>query len=422
MNLDILFLGKLFPVDIEAQVKKNMKTGMQDAGNALQWNIINGLDSNDCGTIKILDYLPVDSYPKGYTERHIEEHVFQHTDKYRSDDKVVGCTNLTIVKQFVNRKPFKREINRWLAVDNSRQKVVIVYTASTIFLELCKYIKKQNKDILICCIIADIPEFLSARKLTGLEKVFNDYEVKKSAALYKYVDRFVLLTEQMADKLKITAPYVIVEGIASSKTMGVDDSVVKQYAGKKYILYTGTLNYQFGISILLEAFAAIADRDIQLIICGAGQAEEEIRERQREDKRIVFLGKLDRKQVIPLQRAATVLVNPRQNNEEFTKYSFPSKTMEYLAAGVPVVAYKLDGIPDEYDEYINYVEENSPESLTAKLVQICQMDESIRQEMGRRGADFVLTQKNCTKQTLRIIQHLSCDEKYVKYISQMTKI
>ena len=38
-------------------------------------------------------------------------------------------------------------------------------------------------------------------------------------------------------------------------------------------------------------------------------------------------------------------VNPRQNNEEFTKYSFPSKTMEYLASGVPVVAYKLDGIP-----------------------------------------------------------------------------
>ena len=73
--LDILFLGKLFPKDIESDIKSKMKSGMQDAANALQWNIIDGLDANECGTIKILDVLPVDSYPKRYTEKYIHKHI-----------------------------------------------------------------------------------------------------------------------------------------------------------------------------------------------------------------------------------------------------------------------------------------------------------------------------------------------------------
>ena len=43
MGLDVLFLGRLFPHEKESEIKAKMKTGMQDAANALQWNIIDGL-------------------------------------------------------------------------------------------------------------------------------------------------------------------------------------------------------------------------------------------------------------------------------------------------------------------------------------------------------------------------------------------
>lgn len=55
MYFDILFLEKLFPKEIEIEVKNKMKTGMQDVANALQWNIINGMD-------EIIFQLPVDSF------------------------------------------------------------------------------------------------------------------------------------------------------------------------------------------------------------------------------------------------------------------------------------------------------------------------------------------------------------------------
>ena len=111
--------------------------------------------------------------------------------------------------------------------------------------------------------------------------------------------------------------------------------------------------------------------------------------------------------MLALQRQATILVNPRRNTEEFTKYSFPSKTMEYLAAGVPVVAYKLDGIPDEYDDYLNYVPDNTPKSLAYLISEICKKSPEEREEMGRRARAFVHDEKNAVKQAQRILDLLS---------------
>ena len=124
----------------------------------------------------------------------------------------------------------------------------------------------------------------------------------------------------------------------------------------------------------------------------------------KDDSRISFLGQLPRNEVIEWQKKATVLVNPRQNNEEFTKYSFPSKTMEYLSSGIPVVAYKLDGIPDEYDQYIQYVADDSIESLKKKLVEVCEMTREERQELGNIGRNFVLMKKNSTIQVRKICE------------------
>jgi glycosyltransferase involved in cell wall biosynthesis len=153
---------------------------------------------------------------------------------------------------------------------------------------------------------------------------------------------------------------------------------------------------------LIDAFQQIKDPNYELRICGVGDSEDAIKAAAQKDERIHFWGKLPREQVLEWQSKATVLVNPRQNNEEFTKYSFPSKTMEYLSSGVPLVAYKLDGIPDEYDSYIFYVKENSLSCLADTIRQVCEMPESKRAAAGKAGREFVLNQKNSAEQVKKI--------------------
>ena len=64
---------------------------------------------------------------------------------------------------------------------------------------------------------------------------------------------------------------------------------------------------------------------------------------------------------------ATLLINPRFSNEEYTKYSFPSKNMEYMASGTPILTTKLPGMPKEYYEYIYLFEEESIEGMKNKM-------------------------------------------------------
>ena len=174
----------------------------------------------------------------------------------------------------------------------------------------------------------------------------------------------------------------------------------------KTVLYSGTLHKRFGVLNLVHAFGLIENPSYKLVICGIGDSEKEIKDVAAKDPRIDFRGQLDRKDILKLQQEATVLVNPRQNNEEFTKYSFPSKNLEYLSSGTPLVAYKLDGIPDEYDDFINYVPDNSPETLANKLIEVCEQSPQKRRSHGEAARKFVLENKNAVVQTKKILDLL----------------
>lgn len=403
MSLDVLFLGRLFPREKEQEIKGKMKTGLQDAANALQWNIIDGFEENDFGTMKIVNYLPVDAYPNGYADMFIEGFSFSHTDKYNEGDVNVRCCNIFGIKRFINIFFFKKHIKKWAKEKTDKQKVLFSYTANSMFLTLAKLAKKVNPDIQVACLIADIPEYSTVSVLTGFKKLYHDYEVKKTASLYGVVDKFVLLTEHMAERLGLKAPFIVMEGIAT--TTNVEACEDTDYG--KYILYTGLLNKRFGLCNLVDAFTELDDENVKLILCGSGDAEDYIAQKQKEDERIITLGRVDRVKALQLQKGAAILVNPRQNNEDFTKFSFPSKNLEYLSSGVPTVGYKLDGIPDEYDDYIIYPADDSPKALCDVFVSLLNMTEAERKAIGETAKSFVCENKCKKSQAKRIIEFLS---------------
>lgn len=404
MSIDMLFLGRLFPREKEQEIKGKMKTGLQDAANVLQWNLIDGMEENNIGKIKIINYLPVDAYPNGYTDKFIEGFTFQHTDKYQADDINVRCCNVFGIKRFINIFYFRKYIKKWAKETSADKKVLFSYTANSLFLGLARLAKKINPDIEVACLIADIPEYSTTNTLTGFKKMYHDYEVRKTAALYSVVDKYILLTKHMAERLGLKAPCMVMEGIATGVTPAATDTVSEDLG--KYILYTGLLNKKFGIPTLLDAFCQMTDKSVKLVLCGSGDAEDYIREKQQENPNIIFKGRVDRSEALALQKNATILVNPRQNNEDFTKYSFPSKNLEYLSSGVPMVAYKLDGIPDEYDDYIIYPEDDSSETLCRVLSSLVDMTDDERIAIGHKAKKFVSENKNKTQQTKRIVDFL----------------
>ena len=99
----------------------------------------------------------------------------------------------------------------------------------------------------------------------------------------------------------------------------------------------------------------------------------------------------------------SLLINPRSSAGEFTKYSFPSKTMEYMLSGKPVIMYKLDGIPNEYDEYLYYVEGNSAEDMKNSIVDLLEADKFDVFKRAEKSANFVLENKKPSIQAKKIL-------------------
>jgi glycosyltransferase involved in cell wall biosynthesis len=158
---------------------------------------------------------------------------------------------------------------------------------------------------------------------------------------------------------------------------------------------------------LLDAFEKITDLEYRLWICGEGELRKEIIKRSRRDPRIIYYGQIPRERVLQLQREATVLVNPRTSEGEFTKYSFPSKTMEYLASGTPSIIHKLPGIPDEYFKFCFVPEEENSNGLYNMIVKVCEMESSELEIFGRKAQDFILKFKNPSYQCGKILLMLN---------------
>lgn len=403
--MEYAFIGMMIPEEMSETVFNISKKNMQDAANALQWSLYNGLCQNLNSKITLINVLPLGSYPQYCETAFVKRSTFK--TEYCDENINVGFCNIKLIRKYAQSKNLYRELKKWVKL-SGEEKTLFVYTASAVFLKAVKKIKKKYPEIKVCDIIADLPAYVSlASNKTGIAKLYLEHSAKTSAKCLDAVDYFVLLTKQMADYLQIKKPFCVMEGISTKDSyLKLSDARITD-SEKKIVFYSGTLHKKFGVMTLLSAFETIDDKDYVLQLCGVGDCEKEIERLAEQDKRIQFLGRVARNEVLELQKKATVLVNPRQNNEEFTKYSFPSKNLEYLSSGIPLVAYKLDGIPNEYDNYILYVEDDSIEALARRITEVCEMDSDERLTIGKKAKEFVLREKNQICQTRKILDLIS---------------
>ena len=215
-------------------------------------------------------------------------------------------------------------------------------------------------------------------------------------------DKLVLMTEPMMEFISSNPPHIIAEGIVDIASMSKDYMPLEK-KDKEIILYTGTLRAIFGVRNLVDAFEQANLKDTELWICGSGDSKEYIEERAANNKSIRFFGLVDAKTALEFQRKATILVNPRTSEGKFTKYSFPSKTMEYLLAGKSVIINKLPGIPDEYYRFVYTPSDESITALSSILNTVVNTSFNERQKKALEGRNYVVNQKNSHVQAGRVL-------------------
>jgi glycosyltransferase involved in cell wall biosynthesis len=402
-DLNIICLFGLFPPQIRSDIERNSNGVIQYAADALQWSFIRGLDL--VSDIKIVNLPFVGSYP--FRFKRLKPYSFSFEHIKGAKDINVGFVNLPVIKMLSRYRSAKKALFNVLSQVKG-QTVIIIYSLHSPFLAAAVDAKNTNPEIKICIIVPDIPEYMSENR-SICYRILKRIDRAVISKTLEDVDYYVLLSEYMAERLKIKSkPYVIIEGIYNSLDLPANERVQKEK--HKTIFYSGVLAQRYGIMNLMDAFELIRDPDYRLWICGDGDCRPEIIRRMQQDKRITYFGQISRSKVLELQKKATVLVNPRTSAGEFTKYSFPSKIMEYMASGTPCIMHRLKGIPSEYFYYCIVCEREDVEGLRQSILDSCEMSCVQREYIGNKASQFMRQQKNPGVQIKKICKMLGLKE------------
>ena len=251
-------------------------------------------------------------------------------------------------------------------------------------------------------IVTDLPRYAI---MTKQGNVIKSLTVNYSKFIINKFDSYVLLTEQMIDVINLKKkPYIIMEGIVDTTMKDIDRALSD--TNQKVIMYAGGLYEKYGVKMLIDAFYRINDNNIQLLLFGSGDMVKDMNYYSQRDYRVIYGGILSSKDIVDYELKASLLINPRFSNEEFSKYSFPSKNMEYMASGTPLLTTKLPGMPVEYYDYVYLFKEENEEAFSKKMKEIISLPITSLYAKGKNAKRFVLEKKNNVIQTKRIIDLL----------------
>lgn len=370
--------------------------------------------------------------------------ILQQAQKYHSllingindnDIEVTCISGLPINRHYMKSVWIKKESEK---IDGIRY---IYYTSLNlpIFRQLCIFINgflktvnfcRKNKDAVIICdilnianssgallaskicrrpsvgIVTDVPGVLAdnSRMQVGMKKLKNDLLTKINQFILYRFSSYVFLTAPMNNLInKENRPFVVLEGHANIR-MREEKNILSDKYDNKVIIYAGSLKKIYGIKMLTESFIKANVENSELHIYGDGDFNEELHEICMKYNNIKYFGIKLNDYIVKEQLKATLLVNPRPTNEKYTKYSFPSKNLEYMASGTPTLTTKLPGMPIEYNNYVYLIEEETMDGLALVLKEILSKSKQELHDKGYKAKQFILKEKNNVIQAHKIIE------------------
>lgn len=394
--MNILFISQFYPDNLLPVFTRKTISGLDYAAHNLNLAILEGFRENGI-CVDVLNVPHLGSFPPFYK--------FPYVEGSLSDDchvKSLSYINVSYYKRIDINRRLKKNIKIWC--NNTKgEKLILFYNFTG--LQILPSIKEMFNDVKACLIVTDLPEFMAVDNSvpTRINKFIAKHIIPKDKSYYNAIDGYILLAPGMAERLPIGGrPWIHVEGIYNSEC----DNIKVEKSTEKVILYTGNLGERYGIKQLLEAFSMITDPDYRLWIRGSGECEKEVSEASKNDSRIVYYPPMSKADLMTLQKKATALINPVFSSLEFTRYFFPSKTLEYLASGTPTIMSKLDCIPEDYSPYVYFLSDDSVEAIKNKMIEVCEKPDYELLAFGHAASSFIRSHKTPFPQVRRILEFL----------------
>lgn len=367
------------------------------AGNKMQLGFIKGFINNGINTIGIS--------AEAHGMWKLNKKPICIKKKNLKDDKAqlytIAYLNIPVVKQLsiyraINKKlQYEIRKNRSNSNDNS-DIILMVYNTMSIFAgPVLKVAKKEGCKCV--AVVADLP-------IKNKKNIIRKIEDKRQEKYISKFDGLIPLTKYIVDDFAPGKPYCIVE--AGCNPLDYEKNFdISRNMSKKKVVFSGTLNELSGIDLILNAMKYVSP-DIELDIYGDGLYRRNVENTIQQQKNVNYCGRVSNDEMIEIQKKASLLVCPRHDDDYTTKYTFPSKVLEYICAGVPVLATRLKGIPVEYEDYITFSKSEDPKDWAESINNIIIYNNEYYRNKAKIAKKNVLERKSWKNQSKRVIEFL----------------
>ena len=372
----VLFIGNYTDdVTYDAITKRNIRD-LSQASRMFQKRFIDCLADADVD-FKVVSLVPTNGQidlPTLFTDRKI-------------NISVVPVKNGSIRSTFDAMKVIKEIVSDI----NSDSISIVMYAVNPIgLIPLLRLKRKLNLTLTTIC--PELPNFRRYKK-----SFTNTMKRRVLDFFNKRFDKYIVFSEAMKKYLPSNRQFMLLEGFAP-------DTIQKPCIREKNIaMYAGGLAEDNGIKIMIEAARKSKLID-ELWICGVGDTLEYVK--KNADKKIKYLGRLANDDVVEAEKKAKVLLNVRDPSNELTKFSFPSKVLEYMAAGGMVISTMLPGIPKEYYSFIKTLDEYSAINLASKMDEVFQTDDDQFISATTAASEFI-TKKQPKSRSKEIVSFIA---------------
>lgn len=342
---------------------------------------------------------PIPSWPKF-------KHLLEKSGQFQLKDfdcYIPGMIDLPIFKEISYYFGAKRCIKKHLRTNPNG--IIVISGLYRSLLRPAEYLKRKY-GLKICAIVPDVPELMITyrKDYSKLRGYLNRIDVEKSQKYRSSIDGFVFLSKYMDAQVNLlNKPSIIVDGLTD---ISLFPDIVEKSADK-FILYAGKVSSTFGVDKLVKAYlkSDLCER-VKLRICGDGDYAGELREISAHHPSIQYVGVVSHKDVLQMEVQASLLIDPRPSEMEIVKMSFPSKIIEYMASGTPVLTTNLPCFSEVYREYQYRIDDESVEGMKDTLEAVFSLTDLERENQGKRAKQFILDNKTIDKQCEEMFEFL----------------
>jgi len=368
-----------------------------DTQQKFMTSIVEGLSQHQDVKVDCISVAPVSrsNYPENIYKENREE-INGITYQY------VGFRNFPIIKNITAAKAMKRAVEVYYKKHKKENIYVLADSLTVEVSEASMWLKKQG--IPVTAIVTDIPLIAETMGSSGgLHGLYSRlYGEKANRLLLKY-DKYILLSDHMNEVVnpEKKKPYMLMECIVDEHLFdGIEDYPQLE---RPAVMYAGKFYRECGVVELAKAAIELKDICDIWLYGGHGDCMEELENIAKKSTNLKIHGIVPLREILQLEKKCTLLINPRFAEEEFSKYSFPSKTAEYMLSGTPVLMYDLPSLPTEYKDYVHIIPSGS---MSKYIRDILSYNNYQLEEYGKKASGFIAKYKNNRYQTKRIIDFL----------------